>query len=149
VPARRRPPRRSPWRSVILPPMHLQGETLSASLTVKDLEASRGWYCDVVGFDVDQRYEREGKLLAISLRAGNARLLITQDDGAKGWDRVKGEGISLMIVTNQNVDELAQSIKDAGGTLDTEPADMGWNMRAFRLHDPDGFRLTVASIRSA
>ncbi len=126
----------------------LQARTLSASLTVKDLERSLAWYRDVVGFTVDRKHEREGKLRAVSLRAGDVRILIGQDDGAKGWDRVKGEGFSLQITTNQNVDELAKRIKDLGGTLDLEPRDMPWGARIFRLKDPDGFKLTISSAHS-
>lgn len=122
-----------------------RARTLSASLTVKDLQKSLAWYRDVVGFTVHQKHEREGKLRAITLKAGEVRLLIGQDDGAKGWDRVKGEGFSLQITTDQNVDEIAKRIKERGGTLDSEPADMPWGARIFRLRDPDGFRLAISS----
>jgi len=86
----------------------LSGIALSASLTVKDLEESLRWYRDVMGFTVDRKHEREGKLLAVSLSAGGVRVLIGQDDGAKGWDRVKGDGFSMMITTDQN-DEHAHA----------------------------------------
>ena len=99
----------------------------------------------MVGFTVDQEYEREGKLRAVALIAGNVRILIVQDDGAKGWDRVKGEGFSLHFTTVQDVDEIAKRIKEFGGTLESEPADMPWGARAFRLQDPDGFNLTISS----
>ena len=123
----------------------LHGIALSASLTVKDLEKSLLWYRDVMGFTVDRKHEREGKLMAVSLSAGGVRVLIGQDDGAKGWDRVKGDGFSMMITTDQNIDELAKQIKERGGVLDMEPADTPWGTRAFRLRDPDGFRFTVSS----
>src|SRR5437016_5233762 len=126
----------------------LEARSLSASLTVKDLERSLAWYQHVVGFTVDRKHEREGKLRAVSLRAGDVRILIGQDDGAKGWDRVKGEGFSLQITTNQNVDEIAKRIKQLGGTLEMEPRDMPWGARVFRLKDPDGFKLTISSAHS-
>jgi uncharacterized glyoxalase superfamily protein PhnB len=116
-------------------------------LTVKDLQKSLAWYHDVVGFTVDQRHEREGRLRAVALKAGDVRLLIGQDDGAKGWDRVKGEGFSLQITTGQSVDEIAKRIKERGGTLESEPTDTPWGARVFRLRDPDGFRLTISSER--
>jgi uncharacterized glyoxalase superfamily protein PhnB len=124
---------------------NLRASNLSASLTVNDLEKSLAWYQDVVGFAVDRKHEREGKLMAVSLQAGNVRLLITQDDGAKGADRVKGEGFSLMITTDENIDELATAIKARGGTLTMEPTDTPWGARAFRLNDPDGFRFVISS----
>ena len=125
----------------------LTGRTLSASLTVNDLETSFAWYRDVVGFSVGQKYEREGKLMAVSLKAGDVRILLTQDDGARGRDRIKGVGFSLQITTDQNIDEIATGIKQRGGALESEPADAPWGQRVFRLLDPDGFRLTISSGR--
>lgn len=130
-------------------PEQLQGDSLDASLTVKNLEQSATWYVDVLGFSEDRRYEREGRLLAISLRAGAVRLLLSQDDGAKGLDRTKGEGLSLQITTQQNADALADHIKKLGWTLDTEPVTMPHGVRAFRLRDPDGFRFTISSTHVA
>ena len=125
-------------------PQSFRGRALSASLTVKDLEKSLAWYRDVMGFSVDRKHEREGKLVAVSLKAGEVRLLIGQDNGAKGWDRIKGEGFSLQITTDQNVDELAERIKRLGVSLETEPTSMPWGVRVFRLRDPDGFKFTIS-----
>jgi uncharacterized glyoxalase superfamily protein PhnB len=125
--------------------MDFNARALGAALTVKDLEKSLAWYRDVIGFAVDQRHEREGKLMAVSLKAGDVRILLALDDGAKGWDRLKGEGLSLQFTTDQNIDEIADRVKAAGVTLDTEPVDTPWGARVFRLHDPDGFKLVVSS----
>ena len=126
-----------------------RGRNLAASLTVKDLQKSLAWYTDVVGFAVDQKHEREGTLRAVSLKAGDVRILIGQDDGARGWERVKGEGFSLQITTDQNIDEIAKRIREHGGTMDSEPADTPWGARMFRLRDPDGFRLVISSEQRA
>lgn len=128
-------------------PDSFRASTLSASLTVKDLETSLAWYHEVVGFTVDQRYEREGKLMAVALRAGDVRILIGQDNGAKGWDRVKGEGFSLQLTTAQSIDEIATRIRERGGILESDPVDTPWGARVFRLQDPDGFRLVISSER--
>jgi uncharacterized glyoxalase superfamily protein PhnB len=128
-------------------PDSFHASMLSASLTVKDIAKSIAWYQDVVGFVIDRRMEREGKLRGVAMKAGNVRLSINQDDGAKGWDRVKGEGFSLLLTTDQNIDDIANRIKTRGGTLDTEPADMPWGSRIFRLKDPDGYKLTISSPR--
>jgi uncharacterized glyoxalase superfamily protein PhnB len=126
-----------------------QGRNLAVSLTVKDLQKSLDWYRDVAGFTIERRLEREGKLRGVTLRAGEVYLSINQDDGAKGWERIKGEGFSLRIMTDQNIDAVAKRITDHGGILDTEPADMPWGVRMFRLRDPDGYRLAISSIPSA
>jgi uncharacterized glyoxalase superfamily protein PhnB len=120
------------------------GRTMSVSLTVKDLQKSLAWYHEVVGFSIDRKIERDGKLRGVALKAGEVRMTINQDDGAKGWDRIKGLGFSLQISTDQNVDEIAQRIKKLGGTLDAEPADMPWGVRMLRLKDPDGFKLSIS-----
>ena len=128
-------------------PESFRGRALSVSLTATDLQKSLAWWRDVLGFTVEEEHEREGKVVAVSLVAGGVRMILGRDDGAKGWDRHKGEGISMYITTAQDVDELAAAIKSRGGALDTEPTDMPWGARAFRLSDPDGFRLTISTER--
>jgi len=130
-------------------PESFRARTLSISLTVKDIQKSLAWYCDVVGFTVDRKMERDGKLRSVALIAGEARISINQDDGAKGWDRVKGEGFSLQMTTAQSIDAIATGIKARGGSLDSEPADMPWGVRMFRMRDPDGYKLAVSSPRPA
>lgn len=127
-------------------PESFRARNLAASLTVKDIALSLTWYREVAGFTVDQTFEREGKLMAVSVKAGDVRILLSQDDGAKGLDRVKGEGFSLQFTTAQDVDEIARRIVESGGTLETEPATQ-WGARVFRLRDPDGFKLVISSER--
>jgi lactoylglutathione lyase len=126
----------------------LEGIELTLSLTVKDLEKSVAWYEGVIGFSIADKYEREGTLRAVAMRSGSVRILLNVDDGGRGWDRVKGEGFAFQITTAQNLDELAKGIKARGGSLATEPADMPWGARIFRLVDPDGFRWSVSSPRA-
>ncbi len=128
-------------------PESFRGRSLAASLTVNDIRQSVAWYRDIVGFIVEQEYgEPSGVPRAVSLKAGTVSLLVTQDDGAKGMDRAKGEGMSLQITTAQDIDELAARIKENGGTLLSEPHD-AWGARVFRLKDPDGFKLVISSER--
>lgn len=127
-------------------PESLRARELTASLTTNDLDKSLAWYCDVLGFTVDRKHEREGKLVAVSLKAGDVRFLLGRDDGKKGMDRVKGQGMSLQITTAQDIDVIADRIKSAGGTLATEPMDMPWGARVFSVVDPDGFKIVISSI---
>ena len=117
---------------------------LSISLTVDDLGASLTWYRDVLGFAVERDFERGGVPFAVRMRAGSVALLLTQDNGARGSQRLKGEGLSIRFTTAQNIDDLAARARASGAVLDSEPADV-WGMRAFRLRDPDGFRLVISS----
>lgn len=127
----------------------MYANSLEAALTVAHLERSAAWYCDALGFALDRRHERAGQLVAISLQAGAVKILLAQDDGAKGLDRIKGEGISLQITTSQDAHEVASRITAQGTTLDTEPTRMPWGVTVLRVRDPDGFRLTISSTHPA
>ena len=126
-------------------PESLRLRTLSAALTADDLQKSLAWYRDVVGFTIEQTWEQDGEIVGAMLIAGDVELNISQDDGKRGKDRVKGQGMRLYMSTVQSVDEIAARIKARGGALDSEPADMPWGTRAFSLVDPDGFKLTISS----
>lgn len=134
-PARARPQRRRPET--------LRLRSLSASLTVNDLERSIAWYRDLLRFTVGERWEEGGKLRGIQLKAGTCDLMLTQDDFAKGRDRKKGEGFRLWISTVQDIDVIAARVKAAGWPLDREPSQTPWGDYAFAVSDPDGFKITV------
>ena len=124
----------------------LQATALSTALTVQDLPNSMAWYRDVLGFTVEDQHEHEGVLVGAALRSGNVRVLLNQDDGGLGWERQKGEGFSIHLVTDrETVDAVADRIKEAGGTLDVEPVDASWGPRMTRFRDPDGFKWVVLS----
>lgn len=121
-------------------------QSLGASLTVNSLEASVAWYRDVIGFSVAREYAPRGTLIAVALRAGAVEILLTQDNSGLGADRVKGQGFSLQFTTAHDIDALAAGIVARGGTLDDAPFD-AFGARAFRLRDPDGFKLVFSSPR--
>lgn len=119
----------------------------SPSFTVSDLDKSLGWYRDVLGFGVEETWKDDGKVVGISLRAGNVSFLIGQDDWKKGRDRKKGEGFRLFCKTKGSVDDLAKRIEAKGGRLDQGPTDEPWGVRDISLTDPDGFKITIAADR--
>ena len=123
-------------------PEKFHGST-SVSITVKDLQKSATWYRDVAGFGIERTVEREGKPVMVALKAGDVYINLNQDDGAKGWDRIKGLGFSINFWTTEDIDAIANRIKASGGKLDSEPVDSPWGARYFRLTDPDGFKLAI------
>jgi uncharacterized glyoxalase superfamily protein PhnB len=128
-------------------PAALNATHLGCSLTCKDLEASMRWYRDAVGFAVQQTFEDEGKVVAAVVGAGDIRIVLNQDDGKLGWDRIKGQGFYLQInvATAADVDAAAQRIKAAGSSLLSEPEDKYWGARMFQFLDLDGFKLGVST----
>ena len=119
--------------------------SIQPALTVADIDRSLVWYRDVVGFQVEETFESDGKVGAAYLTAGSARLLLVQDNWEKGRDRVKGEGFRLHMATDGDVDAIAAGIEQRGGTLESPPEDTPWGSRAFSLADPDGFKITISS----
>jgi lactoylglutathione lyase len=117
--------------------------------TVNDIEKSLAWYRDVLGFKTKERWERDGKLAGVEVKAGSVSFMLGQDDWKKGRDRVKGEGFRMYCETLQDVDRLARGIKARGGTLLQEPTDEPWGVRDFAVLDPDGFKITVQRARRA
>jgi uncharacterized glyoxalase superfamily protein PhnB len=113
------------------------------SLTAKDLLQSVAWYRDVLGFKVDSIRDRDGKPAAAGVQSGAAKIFLNQDDGGRGWERVKGEGFAITFDTAQDVDAIASRIKSAGWTLAMEPTDMPWGVRMLRVLDPDGYKLGI------
>jgi uncharacterized glyoxalase superfamily protein PhnB len=116
-----------------------------ASFTVNDLAKSLAFYREGIGFTMGEEWKDGGKVVGVELRAGTVELYLSQDDGAKGWDRKKGVACSVTFVTTQKVDEIAARLKKAGYALLSEPTDMPWGARAFRVADPDGFLIGISS----
>jgi len=127
----------------------VQTKTLNAtglmpSLTVDNLQRSLDFFTGL-GFDVEDRWEENGQLLGVMLKAGNVQLGLSQDDGKKGRDRVKGVGMRLYVETKDDIDEIAKRAKAAGVALTSEPHDTDWKSRAFDATDPSGFLVTISS----
>jgi len=125
----------------------INATALGCSLTCKNLEESIRWYRDALGFGVAHAFEHEGKVTAAVIVAGDIRIVLNQDDGKLGWDRVKGQGFYLQInvASAADVDATAARLKAAGWTLIDEPADRYWGARMFQFKDPDGFKLGVST----
>jgi len=131
-------------------PVRRQPETLrlrdaAPSFTVNDLEKSVAFYRDVLGCLEKERWERDGKLVGIEMRAGAVAFYLEQDDWKKGRDRRKGEAFSIYCTTAQDIDALAAAIKARGGTLAEEPQSRPGGSRDFAIVDPDGFKVRIAS----
>ena len=122
----------------------LQIGAIVPSFTVDDLQKSIAFY-EALGFAIDERWEDNGKLLGVMMRAGKNQIGLSQDDWKKGRDRKKGIGMRLYMETTQNVDEIAARAKSAGLKLNSEAHDTEWKSRAFEVTDPSGFLLTISS----
>ncbi|HEV8598134.1 MAG TPA: VOC family protein [Gemmatimonadales bacterium] len=123
----------------------LKARSLAISLTVNDLTRSTRLYTEGLGFTLKDEYKMEGKVVGVMLESGDASLMLTQDDFAKGQNRQKGLGMRLYIETEQDLQSLAQQARAAGLSVEGDPAPLPWGPTGFSLTDPDGFKVTVSS----
>ena len=128
-------------------PEALSIRSLTPTYTVDDLQETIRWYCDGLGFVVDERWENNGKLSGVMLKAGKCTFGLSQDDFAKGRGREKGVGFRIYADTTQSVDALADRIRAYGGKIVTEPTDTPWGTRSFTVEDPDGFKISFSQPR--
>ncbi|HMB54501.1 MAG TPA: VOC family protein [Thermoanaerobaculia bacterium] len=124
-------------------PESLRLRSLSAGLTVGDMDASLRHYVDGLGFVVEERWEEEGKLLGVMLLAGDCRLGVMQDDWKKGRDREKGIGFRVWAETIQDLDAIAARLAGLGIEHDG-PQEGPWG-RSLSTTDPDGFKMTLSN----
>jgi len=122
----------------------LQVRSLTPTLTVNDLKRSVQFYRDGLGFSVSEEHKEEGVLRGVMIQAGGATLGLSQDDFAKGRDRVKGVGMRLYLETDQDIEALARQAKASGIVLDDGPGPLPWGPVGITVTDPDGFRLTIS-----
>jgi len=135
-------PAPKPERVVRAKPETLRLRSISASLTVGDLERSMALYTKGFGFIVQERWETEGRLEGVTLRAGSCEVNLSRDDGAKGRDRLKGAGIRLWLETVQDLAALAERAESYGAHITDWPADREWGVRSFSADDLDGYHLS-------
>jgi predicted enzyme related to lactoylglutathione lyase len=116
---------------------------IEPGFTVNDLDRSIRFYTDVLGFIISQRWTSDaGVLRGVSLKAGVCTLNISQDDWAKGRNRVKGTGVRVYCQTAQDINAIAERIRAAGGQLTQEPEVQPWGT-TLAVDDPDGFHITI------
>ena len=102
-----------------------------------DIERSRSFYCDQLGFTLANRWDPAGKLAWCQLRMEGARIMLQQaeDQDLKGLKSGHGD-IALFFVC-ENVDELYEQFHQRG--VEVEPPTVAfYGMRQLVVRDPDG-----------
>jgi catechol 2,3-dioxygenase-like lactoylglutathione lyase family enzyme len=127
-------------------PEALRLRTMAPMYTVNDLQRSLAWYRDGLGFFVAERWEDDGRLKGVMLKAGACSLGLSQDDFGKGRDRPKGVGFRIWCDTTQDVDAIAARLRGFGGNIVEGPGER-WDAYSFTAEDPDGFKITISKAK--
>ena len=108
-----------------------------ASLQVNDLEASKAFYTEKLGFEIDNA---NPQACVFTYNKGQASFAIrTPLEPIE--DRELGIGVALWFAVNENVDELKKKLID-NGVSTTSPVIETPFGRAFHVKDLDGYKLT-------
>jgi uncharacterized glyoxalase superfamily protein PhnB len=126
-------------------PQTMRLRAFEPSLTVNDIRKSLQFYTKILGFIEDQRMTgKDGALTGVMVKAGACTIGLSQDDWSKGRERVKGVGVRLWCETVQDINALAERIRNAGGVLTDGPTDnREWKMQMFGIDDPDGYHISI------
>ena len=124
---------------------------LVPELSVTDYEASRHFWCDLIGFSL--RYERLEEGFGY-LVLGSAHLMLDQINRGRTWatgalEPPLGRGINFEVQV-ENLDTALQRIMSAGWPIFVEPeekwyraGDIEIGVRQFLVQDPDGYLLRL------
>ena len=123
-----------PARKAAAPVKGVAPNSATIGMTVDDVAQSMAFYCDLLGFAVKQRWERDGALSGGELAAGDISLYIGQDDWKKGKDR------KFYVATIRGL-HVGMFINAHGGKVKVESSTAGtiFRVRLPMLGDVGGY----------
>lgn len=111
-----------------------------ATIHVKDLETSIGFYEEVLGMKVARRFPAGPNMEIAFMADGPAEIELICDKGAEL--QAYGEYPSLGLSV-ENLDEAMEHVKIKGVEIVAGPIQPNPNTRFFFIHDPDGVNLEI------
>ncbi len=120
------------------------------NLPVKDIKKSKNFYRRI-GFRSNPRFEHASHLASFLVGENNIVMMLFPEETFKNFsqndiaDTSKGTEILLNIdaQSKKEVDEMAVTVRKAGGRIFAGPGEsQGW-MYAFGFEDPDGHRWSM------
>lgn len=106
------------------------------ALKVKDPQASKRFYCDCFGMSVV--WEPDPDNVYLSSGPDNLALHRALTEGPGALDH-----LGFIVDTRDEVDRLAERLKQRGVTITVPPRDHRDGSRSFYCLDPDGLRIQV------
>ena len=114
------------------------------NIPIKDLNKTKSFF-ESLGFELVREAD---DMVGFEVGAKKTPIMMVEESffqkyaGASASDTTKGSEllISIDVETIEDVDETAEKVRAAGGTIFSEPSEIdGW-MYGFGFSDPDGHR---------
>jgi 4a-hydroxytetrahydrobiopterin dehydratase len=114
-------------------------------LRVEDADGSVGFYTEMLGFELVEQRNAEGRLVWAHLRHGYAELMLSERPGEVRTS--PGEG-PILYLYPEDVEALHAALRDKGVTIgDLRRTEH--DMTEFELVDPDGYELWFGGLTPA
>jgi len=113
---------------------------------VKDMEKSLAYYVDGLGFEMQNKWEKDGKVLWCHLKHGGAGLMLqefkTEGHDSRQFSDNRGEGVSLFFFCD---DAVAYYREISSRGLEVLEPSVGNGLWVTEMKDPDGYELAFES----
>ncbi|WP_027964099.1 VOC family protein [Halalkalibacillus halophilus] len=116
-------------------------------LYVKDIEQSLSFYENIIGLEMQGRNEKCGRFNYDCFSLLITSEAVLEDDhyfNNKAKSNVKGNGFELIIVVDQ-LEKVYRRCIDNHYPVEVEVETYPWDMRGFKIADPDGYFLRITS----
>ena len=114
-------------------------------LNVADIEASLGFWRDLIGFEVTTRFEHEGRLAFANLRSGEVELMLNARGGDPEPRRARPHYTEAVIYFGvASVHDLVRDLR-AKGFDAPDPEAQEYGLDEITLRDPDGYEIAFTS----
>jgi len=108
-------------------------------LTVEDISKSARFYQDVLGFEMSQKWEPDGKLAWCRIQLDGTALMLQQADAEDGPAKDRGRGVTLYFICD-DADAMYERLRSKNWRA-SKPRDAFYGMRQVYFRDPDGYEL--------
>lgn len=120
------------------------------NLPVKDIKRSKAFFKEI-GFKPNPRHENADHLASFLIGENDVVMMLFPEEDFKGFtqneiaDTQKGTEVLLNIdaQSKAEVDEMAETVRKAGGIIFAEPGESQRWMYVFGFEDPDGHRWSM------
>lgn len=109
-------------------------------LLVSDLERSREFYCEGLGFDLAQKWDNKGRLAWCWFQRGGAALMLQEAEKEEDpHPDLWGKGVTFYFIC-EDAEAIYRDITSRGIAA-TEPETEFYGMKQTFVIDPDGYVL--------